>query len=87
MAAKKAIATPSAESIAGQLTVPERVLLFCVASGTDWVKAGVTHATARTMLVKNLVTREHSSTLVLTEQGREVLSVLLVDSGMKVVPR
>jgi hypothetical protein len=26
--------------------VPERVLLFCLASGTNWVKAGVTHATA-----------------------------------------
>jgi hypothetical protein len=24
------------ESIAAALTVPERVLLFCLASGTDW---------------------------------------------------
>jgi len=30
------------ETIAAGLTVPERVLLFCVASGRDWRKAGVT---------------------------------------------
>jgi hypothetical protein len=35
------------ETVAAELTVPERVLLFCLASGTDWVKAGVTHATAQ----------------------------------------
>ena len=35
------------ESIAAELTVPERVLLFCLASDTDWgSKAGMTHATA-----------------------------------------
>jgi hypothetical protein len=34
---------PITETIAAELTVPERVLLFCLASGTDWAKAGVTH--------------------------------------------
>jgi hypothetical protein len=33
------------ETAAADLTVPERVLLFCVASGTDWQKAGITGAT------------------------------------------
>jgi len=28
---------PTPASIAAALTVPERVLLFCVAAGTDWV--------------------------------------------------
>ena len=32
---------PKPETIAAELTVPERVLLFCLASNTDWVKAGV----------------------------------------------
>src|ERR1019366_1129897 len=35
------------ESIAVALSVPERLLLFCLASGTDWQKAGITHATAQ----------------------------------------
>jgi hypothetical protein len=50
--------SPTEESIAAELTVPERVLLFCLASATDWVKADVTHATARHMLVKGLVERD-----------------------------
>ena len=37
-------------AVAAELTVG--VLLFCLASNTDWVKAGVTHATAQKMLVR-----------------------------------
>jgi hypothetical protein len=37
------------ETIAAGLTVPERVLLFCVASSTSWQKAGVTGETLTTM--------------------------------------
>jgi hypothetical protein len=48
------------ESIAAELTVPERVLLFCLASDTNWVKAGVTHATAEHLLVRYLVERDHA---------------------------
>jgi hypothetical protein len=29
--------TPTTERIAAELTVPERLLLFCLASGTNWV--------------------------------------------------
>jgi hypothetical protein len=32
--------SPTAESIAEGLSVPERVMLFCVGSGTDWQRAG-----------------------------------------------
>jgi hypothetical protein len=42
--------TNKPKSITAQLTVPERVLLFCLASDTDWVKAGVTPP-AQVMLV------------------------------------
>ena len=45
-------------SIAAGLTVPERVLLFYLASGTDWQKAGVTHATAQQMMIRGLIDRE-----------------------------
>jgi hypothetical protein len=62
------------ESFAAELTVPERVLLFCLAFDTDLVKAGVTHATAQHMLVKNLVERDHAAPLLPADQGRPVLS-------------
>jgi hypothetical protein len=51
---------PTTETIAAELTVPERVLLFCLASDTNWVKAGVSHSTAQHLLVRNLVERDHS---------------------------
>jgi hypothetical protein len=44
-----------ASTIAAQLDVPERVLLFCLASGTEWAQAGVTGATTTMMLVRGLV--------------------------------
>src|ERR1700730_4891140 len=40
---------------ADALTVPERVLLFCVASGTDWQRAGITGETVTLLVVKGLV--------------------------------
>jgi hypothetical protein len=53
---------PTTETIAAELTVPERVLLFC---HTNWVKAGVSH--------RNLVERNHATDFTLTNQGRSVL--------------
>jgi hypothetical protein len=35
------VKTPIPDTIAAALVVPERVLLFCLASDTDWTKAGV----------------------------------------------
>jgi hypothetical protein len=62
--------------------VPERVLLFCVASNTDRAKAGITGATAQVMLIKGLVERDHASSFRLTDQGRAVLSALLPRRGV-----
>jgi hypothetical protein len=45
-------------TVAAGLRVPERVLLFCLASNTDWQKAGVTHATAQHVMVRGLIERE-----------------------------
>jgi hypothetical protein len=42
----------SPASIAAALTVPERLLLFCLASDTDWQAASITHATAQHMMVR-----------------------------------
>jgi hypothetical protein len=68
---------PTTETIAAELTVPERVLLFCLASGTDWVKAGVPHSTAQHLFVRNLMERDHAIQLALTDQGRAVLAALI----------
>jgi len=53
------------------------VLLFCIASGTDWQKAGVPGETVTAMVVKRLVVRDAAARLALTEQGRTVLGALL----------
>jgi hypothetical protein len=63
--------------VARELTVPERVLLFCIASGTEWAQAGVTGATATAMLVRGLIERDARHRLTLTKDGRSVLAALL----------
>jgi hypothetical protein len=66
------------EGIAAELGVQERVFQFCLASGTDWTKAGVTQATAQQMLVRGLVDRDQSAArFKLTAQGRAALDALL----------
>jgi hypothetical protein len=70
-------ARPSPKSIAAELTVPERMLLLCLAFKADWVKAGVTYASAQVAMVRGLIEREHGMTDRLTEEGRAVLDALL----------
>jgi hypothetical protein len=57
--------------------VPERILLFCLASDTDWQAASITHATAQQMMVRGLIERHAATRYTLTEQGRAVLSAML----------
>jgi hypothetical protein len=69
---------PSSETIAAELTVPERVLLFCVASDTEWRRANITHTTAQRLLLRGLIGRDQAALrFVLTDQGRAVFEVLL----------
>jgi hypothetical protein len=71
-------AMPSANSIAAALTVPERLLLFCLASNSDWQAASITHATAQQMMVHGLIERDQAaSRYALTEHGRAVLAAQL----------
>jgi hypothetical protein len=56
----------------------ERVFLFCLASNTDWQRAGVTHTTAQQIIIRGLVEREGGAgTYVLTDEGRVVFTALL----------
>jgi hypothetical protein len=58
--------------------MPERMMLFCLASGTDWERAGVTHATAQQLLVRGLIDRDQTARhFKLTPLGRDVLAALV----------
>ena len=62
---------PSPHSITAGLTVPERLLLFCLATDTDWQAASITHATAQHVLVRGLIERDTGAmSYKLTGQGR-----------------
>ena len=63
-------ARPSPAKISSDLRVPERIMLFCLASGTDWERAGVTHATAQQLLVRGLIDRDQSAGRFKTDTAR-----------------
>src|SRR4051812_23417846 len=44
----------------GTLSVPERLLLFCVASGTEPAKAGIMHRTIGAAIIKGRIKRERT---------------------------
>jgi hypothetical protein len=62
---------------ANLLTVRERVLLFCAASDTDWVHAGIAGDTVTTMIVKGLIVRDAGGEIAPTDRGRAVLRAML----------
>jgi hypothetical protein len=66
---------------AAEVSTPERVLLFCVASGTEWAQAGVTGATVTAMIVRGLIQRDPLGQLSLTKEGRAVWNELLNRQG------
>lgn len=57
--------------------MPERVLLFCLASGTPWEQAGVTHATPQHLLLRGLIDRDHGARFKLSPLGRDVFVALV----------
>jgi hypothetical protein len=72
------MAKPTSHLIPAGLSIPERLLLFCLATGTDWQAASITHATAQQMMVRGLIERATgAASYRLTDQGRAVLEALL----------
>ena len=59
------------------LTVPERLLLLCVASGIDFKHAKIAERVATEMVVKGLITLDTGGVLTLTDRGRAVLRAML----------
>jgi hypothetical protein len=68
-----------AEALAATLSIPERQLLFCIASKTDWKKVGITPATVMVMVSRGLVARDPASEHYFTEEGRAVFKALVAD--------
>jgi hypothetical protein len=67
------------QSSSPTLRIPERILLFCIASKTEWERAGITGATVTAMVIKGLIERDAVGELTLTKQGRVVLAALLME--------
>jgi hypothetical protein len=59
------------------LSIPERQLLFCVASKTDWKKVGITPNTVLSMVVRGLIERDPAGHLHFTKDGRAVLKAMV----------
>jgi hypothetical protein len=65
------------ENLAADLSVPERALLLCIASGVDWEKdPSVTGATVAASVLKGLVERDALGRLTLSGEGRAAVGVL-----------
>jgi hypothetical protein len=69
--------SPNAQAAA--LSIPERQLLFCIASKTDWKKVGITPTTVMAMLVRGLLERDPNGQLHFSEEGRAVFKALVAD--------
>jgi len=63
--------------VAAALSVRERVLLFCIASATDWLLARITEETGFALLEKGLIRRDTTGRLSVTDRGRDVLRAML----------
>jgi hypothetical protein len=66
-----------ARTLPADLSVPERMLLFCVASSTEWERAGVTGATVTAMIVRGLIERDAGNRLTLTDRGHAAFAALI----------
>jgi hypothetical protein len=71
------LTTPAQTSEA--LSVPERLLLLCVASGIDFKHAKIAERVAIEVVVKGLMNRNTGGVLILTDRGRAVLRAMLPD--------
>jgi hypothetical protein len=55
------------------------MLLFCVASNTDWQHTTIPGEIVTTMVVKGLIERDAGGHLSLTDRGRAILRAMLPD--------
>jgi hypothetical protein len=70
------VKTPSKVAGFDTLSVPQRLLLFCIASDTRPAKTGIMHRTIEASIIKGLIKHERTG-LTLTELGRATMNALL----------
>jgi hypothetical protein len=58
---------------ANALTTWERILLFCIASGTNWQWAGITGEVVTALIVRGFLVRDATGHLALTDNGQAAL--------------
>jgi hypothetical protein len=69
----------SASLIAAGLPLKERLLLFCIASDSEWARAGIPDEIVTATIIKGLISRDAAGVLALTDQGRAVLRAMLAE--------
>jgi hypothetical protein len=75
---------PAPEMTAEGLSVPERIMLFCVASDTDWQRAGVKTTVPQHLIIRRLIKRDGAANrLILTDDGRAVLEALMMRAATR----
>jgi len=72
-----------AKVIAEDLSVPERIMLFCILFAKEWERAAVAPSLTRQLFVRGLIGRQGATSYTLTDRGRAVLAALL-ESGKPV---
>jgi hypothetical protein len=75
MAKPPKLGDPQAQ--AATLRIPERLLLFCIASKTEWERTGITDRDRHGD--QGLVERDAAGELTLTKRGRAVFAALLME--------
>ena len=68
--------TPTKAPGLDKLSMPERILLFCIASGTAPPKTRITQRTIEGLTIKGLIKREPDR-LALTQLGRATMNALM----------
>jgi hypothetical protein len=69
----------AAATIAKSLTAGEKVALFCAAADIDHAAVGVLASVMHAIEIRGLISRQHASRYVLTDDGRIVLRAMLPD--------
>jgi hypothetical protein len=65
--------------VADALSVRERLVLFCLATGTDWQNVAGGGETVTGLMVKGLITHDAGGVFALADRGRAVLRAMLPD--------
>jgi hypothetical protein len=68
---------PPAKVIAEGLSVPERIMLFCIAFAKEWQRAAMAPSLTPQLFVRGLIDGQGAGCYTLTDQGRAVLAALL----------